>query len=91
MRFPTCDKPRIVHCCEDFPKHIGLPRGCLEDTIDLLHSLGIHTEITDNRFIGVPLTANFRGTLWPEQLIAVDAMWSTIPAFYLLLLLSVKL
>ncbi len=43
MRFPTYDKSRIVHCCEDFPKHIGLPRGCLEDTIELLHSLGIKT------------------------------------------------
>ena len=34
MRFPTYDKPRIVHCCEDFPEHIGLPRGCLEDTVE---------------------------------------------------------
>jgi hypothetical protein len=29
MRFPTFGKPRIVHCCEDFPKHLGIPRGCL--------------------------------------------------------------
>ncbi|MCF8077840.1 MAG: helicase, partial [Desulfobacterales bacterium] len=39
MRFPTFDKPRIVHCCEDFPKHFGLPRGCLDETIALFHSL----------------------------------------------------
>jgi hypothetical protein len=28
MRLPTYDKPRIISCAEDFPNHIGLPRGC---------------------------------------------------------------
>ena len=32
MRFPTFDKPRIISCCEDFPKHLGLPRGCLDES-----------------------------------------------------------
>ena len=36
MRFSTHDKPRIISCCEDLPKHIGLPRGCLEELRDLL-------------------------------------------------------
>ncbi len=35
MRLPTYDKPRIIHCCEDFPKHIGLPRGCMEEILEL--------------------------------------------------------
>ena len=38
MRQPTYGKPRIIHCCEDFPKYIGLPRGCLEEIEELLHS-----------------------------------------------------
>ncbi len=41
MRYPTYGKPRVIHCCEDFPNYIGLPIGCLEDTIGLLHSWGI--------------------------------------------------
>jgi superfamily II DNA or RNA helicase len=72
MRFPTFDKPRIVHCCEDFPKHIGLPRGCLEDAIELLNSLGIKTKIIDERFDGERIKAEFIGTLRSEQQAVVD-------------------
>ena len=74
MRFPTFDKPRIVHCCEDFPKHIGLPRGCLEDATELLHSLGIQVRIVDERFGGVQVKAEFVGALRPEQQAAADAL-----------------
>jgi superfamily II DNA or RNA helicase len=74
MRFPTFDKPRIVHCCEDFPKFIGLPRGCLEDTTGLLHSLGIQTKIVDERFEGDRVKAKFSGRLRSEQQKAADAL-----------------
>jgi len=74
MRFPTYDKTRIVHCCEDFPKHIGLPIGSLEDTVELLHSLGIQTDIIDERFYGVPLKVHFKGGLRPEQQAAAEAL-----------------
>jgi superfamily II DNA or RNA helicase len=74
MRFPTFDKPRIVHCCEDFPKHIGLPRGCLEDTTALLYSLGIQTKIVDERFEGECIKAEFSGRLRSEQQKAADAL-----------------
>ena len=40
MRLPTFGKPRIIHCAEDGPKHLALPRGCLAETQDLLASLG---------------------------------------------------
>jgi superfamily II DNA or RNA helicase len=74
MRFPTFDKPRIVHCCEDFPKHIGLPRGCLEDVTELLHSLGIQTRIIDDRFVGERIKTEFVGTLRSEQRMAAEAL-----------------
>ena len=74
MRYPTYGKPRIVHCCEDFPKHIGLPIGCLEDTIELLGSLGIKTEIIDERFEGDRINTKFDGELRPEQQAAADAL-----------------
>ncbi|MGD2271646.1 MAG: DEAD/DEAH box helicase family protein, partial [Desulfobacterales bacterium] len=74
MRFPTFDKPRIVHCCEDFPKHIGLPRGCLEDATALLNSLGIQTKIVDERFEGDRIKAKFSGRLRSEQQKAADAL-----------------
>jgi hypothetical protein len=39
MRFSTFGKPRIISCCEDFPKHLALPRGCLDDVLELFQSL----------------------------------------------------
>lgn len=74
IRFPTFDKPRIIHCCEDFPKHIGLPIGCLEDVLEVLNSLKIKTKIRDERFLGKTLDVKFKGTLRPEQKKATDAM-----------------
>ena len=29
MRLPVWNKPRIIGCAENYPLHIGLPRGCL--------------------------------------------------------------
>lgn len=74
MRFPTYNKPRIVHCCEDFPKHIGLPRGCLDDIEVLLNSLNIKIKIVDKRFNGTPINVEFNGTLRPDQQISANAM-----------------
>jgi len=45
MRFSTYGKPRIISCCEDFPEHIGIPRGCQDEVIKLLRSLKITLEI----------------------------------------------
>jgi superfamily II DNA or RNA helicase len=74
MRFPTFDKPRIVHCCEDFPNYIGLPRGCLDDAIALLQSVGTQTIIVDERVVGQPIVTSFAGSLRPEQQAAADAL-----------------
>jgi hypothetical protein len=76
MRFPTFDKPRIIHCCEDFPKYIGLPRGCLEEVISLLKSFGIKTVLKDERFAGCQIDIGFRGVLRSEQEKAVEALLS---------------
>jgi hypothetical protein len=55
MRFSTFDKPRVISCAENFPKHIGLPRGCLDEIIDLLETHNIKPEIIDERFSGNPI------------------------------------
>jgi len=74
MRLPTYDKPRIVACAEDHPHHIGLPRGCLDDLMDLLSDLKITPVVRDERVSGLPLRATFRGELRPEQRVAAEAM-----------------
>src|SRR5215831_10522560 len=52
MRLSTYDKPRIIACAEDHPKHIGLPRGCLDDLLQSLSDLNIKTVIRDERYHG---------------------------------------
>ena len=41
MRLSTFGKPRIISCAELFSKHVALPRGCLDDLLNLLGDVGI--------------------------------------------------
>lgn len=74
MRLSTYGKPRIISCCEEYPKHLALPRGCLEELQQVLGDLKIKTELIDERVIGTPISSNFQGTLRPEQQLAGDQL-----------------
>ena len=74
MRHSTYQIPRVISCTEDFPKHIGMPRGCLDEVIHFLHSLEINLEVQDERARGVPVEVKFQGALRPEQEAAVQAL-----------------
>jgi hypothetical protein len=39
MRLSTYGKPRIICCAQEFSEYIAVPRGCLEELLDLLKSL----------------------------------------------------
>ena len=67
MRLSTYGKPRIISCAENFPEHIGLPRGCLREALDLFSLHGVATEIQDERTLGHPIDVEFHGTLLPAQ------------------------
>jgi superfamily II DNA or RNA helicase len=75
MRLSTFGKPRIISCCEDYPNHLGLPRGCLDELLDLFRSLQINVELTDRRFAGTPIDVRFQGVLRAEQRRAAQALW----------------
>jgi superfamily II DNA or RNA helicase len=74
MRLPTYGKPRIICCASLTVKHVVLPRGCLEDTLELLQSNKIQAEIEDRRERGVEVRVPFLGILREEQRQAVDAL-----------------
>jgi len=74
MRLSTFGKPRIISCAEEFSGHIGLPRGCLVEIIELLDSLGIRHEIIDERVAGEKIHLRFNGQLSEEQKIAAKKM-----------------
>lgn len=74
MRLSTFGKPRVIRCGEEFPKHIGLPRGCFAEVLELLRANGIAPEVEDQRFTGLPLALNFLGELRPDQTGAVNTL-----------------
>ena len=74
MRLSTFGKPRIISSCEEYPKHLALPRGCQEELLQVLGELKIETKLIDERATGDPLLLNFQGTLRPEQQLAADQL-----------------
>jgi len=74
MRLSTFGKPRIISCCEEYPKHLALPRGCQKELLQVLGELKIKTKVIDDRVIGDPLLLNFQGTLRLEQQLAADQL-----------------
>lgn len=76
MRLPVFQIPRIIGCAEDYSKHIGLPRGCLDDITRLLEELEIQYSINDERNSGVPIQVDFLGMLSEDQTKAFHKMRS---------------
>jgi len=74
MHLSTFGKPRIISCCEEFPKHLALPRGCQEDLLQVLGELNIKTELIDERVTGSPIDLSFQGTLRLDQQCAADQL-----------------
>lgn len=74
MRLPVWNKPRIIGCAENYPQHIGLPRGCLDAVLDLLQENDIRPELRDERLAGRKVAAKFTGTLRKDQKAAVREM-----------------
>ena len=74
MRLSTFGKSRIISCCEEYPKHLALPRGCQEELLQVLGELKIKTKLIDERTVGKSQLVNFRGTLRPEQQLAADQL-----------------
>lgn len=74
MRFAVWDKPRVIACAENYPKHIGLPRGCLDDAVSLMTANGIHSIVHDERFPGTSIEVQFTGKLRADQEQAVAEM-----------------
>ena len=76
MRLPTFGKPRIISCAELHPRHVALPRGCFDQTIELIKSHGATVDVDDHRENGTALPAgiSFQGALRQPQLRAFDAL-----------------
>ncbi len=74
MRRSVWNMPRIIGCAENFPRHIGLPRGCLDAVLDLLQENNIRPVSQDERLTGRKVTVQFTGNLRKDQKAAVREM-----------------
>jgi len=74
MRLSTYGKPRIICCAEDFPDHIALPRGCLEELQELLQELRVTAVLDDKRNRGTSVQVQFHGNLNELQTEAGEAL-----------------
>jgi len=72
LRLPVWDKPRIIGCAENFPRHIALPRGCHDMLSQLLRDNGIDEYIKDERSDGKTIEAAFIGNLRDDQAEALN-------------------
>lgn len=76
MRMPIYDKPRIICCAELDERYLTLPRGCEEALCELLDSIGVPYNISDQRNIGRSIPVSFSGKLRDEQTAAAEALLS---------------
>ncbi len=74
MRLSVWDKPRVIGCAENYPRHIALPRGCLDAAQDLLRENAIRCDLRDERNAGERIDIRFVGTLRADQEAAAAAM-----------------
>ncbi len=74
MRMSVWDKPRVIGCAENYPRHIALPRGCLDAARALLRDNGVACDLRDERSCGEPIEVAFAGSLRMDQEAAVAAM-----------------
>lgn len=74
MRLSVWDKPRLIGCAENFPRHIALPRGCLGAVLALFETNGIAAELIDKRTAGEPVDVKFGAALRLDQELAVQTL-----------------
>jgi superfamily II DNA or RNA helicase len=76
MRLPTFGKPRIISCAELHARHVGLPRGCLDEAVELIRALGSEVDVQDHRSAGASLPdgVSFQGALRSPQIEAFDKL-----------------
>jgi len=76
MRLSTFGKPRVIACAEDLARYIALPRGLLQEVLDLFRTQSIAVDVADHRFTGVPLKVDFQGERRSNQTQAAKALAS---------------
>ena len=67
MRFSTWDTPRFICCSDNHGKEMSIPRGRLDDCIQIANKVGGQVNIFDERAKHKRLKIKFVGTLRSDQ------------------------
>ena len=67
LRLSTFQIPRFIRCYDEDIAFIHLPRGLLQDILDLAKDAGSEIAITDQRSTPEPLSFQFQGSLAASQ------------------------
>jgi hypothetical protein len=76
-RLKLCVYPLMANqviCARDYPEHVVLPRGCLQELLDLLRELGVPVCVDDRRTNGKSLNLQFHGELNKLQMKAAEEL-----------------
>jgi len=77
MRFSVWNKPRIIKCAENFPQHIGLPRGYRKAVLALLEDNNIRVDVQDKRLTGFKVSVIYLPPSFPPvQLVRISFVFS---------------
>jgi superfamily II DNA or RNA helicase len=74
LRLSTSGKPRMIECAEESADYIALPRGCMNEFLELMKTHEIEIHEVDERNSGIPINASFQGELRPLQEEAAQAL-----------------
>lgn len=67
--------PRVIQCIDETHDNLILPRGCLNELLDLFKSLAIKVNLIDERFQGETIQEKFHGTLSVGQQEALENLY----------------
>ena len=76
MRLSTALTPRVVACAEEHPRHLALPRGCVDNLRELLAEHDVRFRLDDQRVPGQTLSLRFEGRLTRAQERAATSLLS---------------
>ncbi|WP_088052871.1 DEAD/DEAH box helicase [Virgibacillus dakarensis] len=73
-RLSTKQIPRIIDCSEETVDQLLLPRGCMEELVEMLKKKSINIVMEDETNYGIPIGVEFQGELSVQQMDALQQM-----------------
>lgn len=74
LRLSVYKIPKVINSFDEYGKYLILPRGLLQEVCNIFKENKVNVNIQDKRILGININAEFNGTLYDYQQIAVEAI-----------------